>query len=95
MVTNVDVGTINTKFFIRQKIQLNAFLIPRSTQTGRAAEGVQVWLLPYKSTHGQFVTPLFPSRSLLSIIQVKMRLVHNFHNGSEQLDNTCFICYSN
>lgn len=86
MVTNVDVGTINTNFPSAKCVSH-----PQGDSDGPSCGG----LLPYKSTYGQFVTPLFPSRSLLSIIQVNMRLVHNFHNGSEQLDNTCFVCYSN
>lgn len=39
MVTNVDVGTINTNFS-SDKNSTKCVLILRSTQTGRAAEGL-------------------------------------------------------
>lgn len=83
MVTNVDVGTINTNFSPDKNStkcvshhQVNSDGPSCGGRSGLASS-------LQKSTYGQFVTPLFPSHSLLSIIQVKMRLVHNFQNGSE------------
>lgn len=74
MVTNGDVGTINANLPSDKKSTKFLFH-PQMCQTAD-----DVWI--EISTHGTFVSPLLLSQSLLSIIQVKMRLVHNFHNGS-------------
>lgn len=74
MVTNVDVGTINNNL----PSDKNSTKCLSHPQMCQAADDVWVGI----STYGKFVSPLLLSHSLLSIIQVKMRLVHNFHNVS-------------